>query len=110
MQSLESKYFYKLAKFNDTLDNISLSEIEKAIESKKIVKIFEDEYYILFYMNMFTGQKYSEEDLKEMLFKNKTINENNTKYREMFKYVYNAFPMNIEDKNKVTDYLNCRRK
>ena len=100
--SLEPKYFYKLAKFNDTLDDLYLPAIEEAIESKKIVKIMEDESGPLLYMNNFVGNKYSEEDLKEMVFENNnTINENNPKYIELFNIVSNAFPFNIEDKNKV---------
>ena len=99
--SLEPKFFYKLAKFNDTLESLYLSEIEKALESKRIVRINEDDSTLLWFMNIFTGKKYSEDDLKDMLLENKKINVNNEKYIEMFKFVNNAFPSNIEDKNKI---------
>ena len=52
-------------------------------------------------MNIFIGQKYSQNDLNEMVFDNKKINTNNTKYKELFNIVTNAFPSNIIDINKV---------
>ena len=100
--SLEPKFFYKLAQFNDTLDNLYLPEIQKALDSKRIVRINENDYTLLRFMNFFTGQKYTEEDLKEMLLENNKINKNNTKYIEMFNFINNAFPVNIEDKNNLT--------
>ena len=100
--SLEPKFFYKLAQFNDTLDNLYLPEIQKALDSKRIVRINENDHTLLWFMNIFTGQKYTEEDLKEMLLENNKINQNNTKYIEMFNFINNAFPVNIEDKNNLT--------
>ena len=99
--SLEPKYFYKLSKFNDTLDNLYLSDIEKALESKRIIRINDQDLTLLYFMNIFIGQKYSESDLDEMVFENKKINTNSTKYKELFSIVTNAFPSNIIDKNKV---------
>ena len=98
--SVEPKYFYILANSSDTLDDLYLPAIEEAIKSKKIVRIANESVF-LEYMNNFIGKKYSEEELKEMIFKNNTINENNQKYKEMFNIASNAFPFNIEDKNKV---------
>ena len=99
--SLEPKYFYKLAKFNDTLDDLYLPDIQEALESKRIVRINEQDLTLLYFMNIFIGQKYSQSDLNEMVFDNKKINTNNTKYKELFNIVTNAFPSNIIDKNKV---------
>lgn len=99
--SLEPKYYYKLVKFNDTLDNLYLPEIEKALESKRIVRTKDNDSTLLWFMNIFIGQKYSQKDLNEMLLENGKINTNNTKYIEMFNIVSNAFPSNIEDKNKM---------
>ena len=99
--SLEPKYFYKLAKFNDTLDELYLSDIQEALESKRIVRINEEDLTLLYFMNIFIGQKYSQSDLNEMVFDNKKINTNSTKYKELFNIVTNAFPSNIIDKNKV---------
>ena len=99
--SLEPKYFYKLAKFNDTLDDLYLPDIQEALESKRIVRINEQDLTLLYFMNIFIGQKYSQSDLNEMVFDNKKINTNSTKYKELFNIVTNAFPSNIIDKNKV---------
>ena len=46
-------------------------------------------------MNIFIGKKYSDADLKEMLFENKKINYDNEKYKEMIKVVQHGFPVNF---------------
>ena len=65
--SLEPKYFYKLAKFNDTLDDLYLPDIQEALESKRIVRINEQDLTLLYFMNIFIGQKYSQSDLRDTL-------------------------------------------
>ena len=45
-------------------------------------------------MNLFLGNKYKEEELKEMM-DNNTINIDNPKYKEMLKRFENAFPIKL---------------
>ena len=99
--SLEPKYFYKLAKENDTLDDLYLPEIEKALETNRIIRIEDNDSTLLWFMNIFIGSKYTQEQLNEMLLENKKINVNSEKYKELFNVVTNAFPSNIDDINKI---------
>ena len=99
--SLEPKYFYKNAKANDTLDNLHLEEIQKALNEKRIVRTNEDDSGLLSFMNLFTGSKYSEADLKEMILENKKINYDGEKYKEMDKIVQHAYPVNFINSNSV---------
>ena len=46
--SLEPKYFYKLDRFNDTLNNLYLSDIEEDLESKRIVRINDQDLTLLY--------------------------------------------------------------
>ena len=93
--SLEPKYFYKNVIFNNTLDSLGIEDIKKALDNKSIVRINEDDSTLLYFMNIFIGKKYSDADLKEMLFENKTINYDNEKYKEMIKVVQHGFPVNF---------------
>ena len=83
--SLDPKFFYKNAKANVTLDSLEPEEIQKALNDKRIIRINEDDSDLLNYMNLFTGSKYSNSDMKGMLLGNKKINYDNEKYKEMYK-------------------------
>ena len=83
--SLEPKYFYKNVVFNNTLDSLGIQDIKKALDNKSIVRINEDDSTLLYFMNIFIGKKYSDADLKEMLYENKKINYDSEKYKEMIK-------------------------
>ena len=49
------------------LDNIDPESIENALKENKIQKIFEDESDSIISMNFFIGNKYTAEDLEEMI-------------------------------------------
>ena len=49
--------------------------------------------YILRFLNLFIGNKYSQDELKGML-KNNAIDKNNTKYIELFNKAKYGFPIN----------------
>ena len=93
--SLEPKYFYKNVIFNNTLDSLGIQDIIKALDNKSIVRINEDDSSLLYFMNIFIGKKYSDADLKEMLYENKKINYDSEKYKEMIKVVQHGFPVNF---------------
>ena len=63
---MENKYWYKLGKNIPALDNIENINIDELIKENKIVKMFNNEYAILDLMNKFTGNKYSNKELKQM--------------------------------------------
>jgi len=99
--SLEPKYFYKNVIFNNTLDSLGIQDINKALDNKSIVRINEDDSTLLYFMNIFIGKKYSDADLKEMLFENKKINYDSEKYKEMIKVVQHGFPVNFINEASV---------
>lgn len=94
--SLEPKYWYRLSSLNSTpLENIEKEVIEEAQENKTLVKVFEEEDIFLNLMNYFSGKKFSENDLREMLDKDKCINQTNEKYQELYNIAKYAFPVEL---------------
>ena len=93
--SLEPKYWYRLAQNVTPFENIEKEVIEEAQKNKTLVKVFEEEDIWLNLMNYFSGKKFSENDLKEMLDKDKCINETNEKYQQMYNIVKYAFPVEL---------------
>ncbi len=96
--TLEPEYWYK--KKDDHLDNIEPIDIENAISENKIIKIFTDESECLQLMNSFIGNKYKDNDIKEMMA-DKTININNEKYKELYKIAKYTFPVYYINENSV---------
>ena len=98
---LYPKYFYKLKSSNDTLENIeSVEIIEQAIKEGKIIPLHDSDIFLLQFMNGFWGNKYSIDELKNMLDKNGKIDENNEKYKEMLKVAKFGSVTEINDNNK----------
>ena len=96
-----SKYFYKLKSNDDTLPNIeNVTIIEQAMKDGKIIPIYTD-LTGLKLMNSFLGNKYSDEDIKNMLDSKGKINEKNEKYKEMLNIVKYSFVTEIGDNNKI---------
>ena len=94
---LEKKYFYKVKLLNDTLENIEdVATINKAVEEGRLIPAFEDKIKLDF-MNLFYGNKFNENEKKEMLYPNGTVNETNEKYQEMFNVVKFAYIPEIND-------------
>ena len=95
--SLLPEHWYIPAQFFQVLDSIeTISDITNAKSEGKIVKVFEDEYVWVNYMNLFLGKKYTDDELKEVV-ENKLIKTDNEKYQEMLSIVRNAFPINYID-------------
>ena len=63
----------------------------------KTERLHPSDMIILYYMNSFTGNKTSEEDLKNMI-ENGRINKDNDKYREMYNFIEYGFPVNYVNK------------
>ena len=98
---LYPKYFQKLLSVNNTFENIEdVSELEQAMKDGKIVQTFDDSI-LLQLMNAFLGNKYSNDDIKNMLDSKGKINEDNDKYKEMLKVVKFGFITEIDDNNKI---------
>ena len=91
--NLETDDFYVIEKDEDTLPDIEPETVEKAIKEKKYNKPMLTDDYILRFLNLFIGNKYSQDELKEML-KNNAIDKNNTKYIELFNKAKYGFPIN----------------
>ena len=89
--SLEPEFWYQPAEFNNTLEDLEMDTVEKAIKEGKVMKIFEDFDFVEM-MNGFLGNIYSKEEEKEMIVNN-TIDKNNPKYQKLFRRVQNAFPI-----------------
>ena len=78
-----SEHWYIPSQFYLVLDSIeTITDIYNAISEGKIIKILEDEYVLVNYMNLFLGIKYMDDELKEMV-ENKFIKAGNEKYQEM---------------------------
>ena len=98
---LYEKYFYKLKSHNDTLDTIeNITLLEKAKEEGKIIKAVSDSW-ILMLMNGFSGNKYTKEEINEMMDENGSIKYENEKYKELFNITKYGFITEIEDKHKL---------
>jgi len=98
---VHSKYFYGLNSKNETLPNIEKVEtIEQAMKDGKIKPMMPD-INIIGLRNLFLGNKYSNDDIIKMLYPNMTINENDTKYKEMFNVVKFSFVTEINDIHKT---------
>ena len=97
--SVEPKHYCKLAKVNDTLENLELSVIEQALKDKRIIRTRTEDTVLLQYMNAFLGERYDGSDLVEMLNEDKTINYTNEKFQKLYNSVKHSFPVSIEDKN-----------
>ena len=65
--SLDYNYWYRVSDMEHPLDNIDPESIENALKENKIQKIFEDESGSIISMNIFIGNKYTAEDLEEMI-------------------------------------------
>ena len=95
--TLEPEYFTKVKNQNEPLENIDISDIENANKTDKTERLDSSDIKILYYMNSFTGNKTSEEDLKNMMEKDR-INKDNDKYREMYNFIEYGFPVNYVNK------------
>jgi len=95
--TLEPEYFIKVKNQNEPLESIEISDIENAKKADKIERLFTSDKRILYFMNFFTGNKTSEEDLIKIL-ENGRINKNNDIYKEMFNFVENGFPVKYVNK------------
>ena len=90
--TLEPEYFIKVKNQNEPLENIDISDIENANKMNKTERLRPSDLSLLYYMNSFTGNKTSEEDLIKMV-ENGRINKDNDKYKEMFNFIENGFPI-----------------
>ena len=100
---LHGKYYYKLKSNNDTdtLENIEKVEIiEQAIKNGKIISLYDTDLFLLMFMNGFWGNRYTNDDLEKMLDKNKRINLENEKYKEMLKVAKFGYVTEVNDNNK----------
>ena len=98
--SLEPEFWYKVAKKNETLENIEPKTIDIAKNNKTLVKIFEDDCTYVSFMNVFLGKKYSDNELKEICA-NKKINIDNEKYKKLNNSVKYTYPIYFINKNTV---------
>ena len=97
--SLEPEYFYYI-KNDESLGSIEPQDIEIAMKDKKLEKFLEDELYLLKRMNGFIGNKYSDEEIQNMI-ENKRIKTDNEKYKEMLKIAQYGFPVKFINSKTV---------
>ena len=93
------KYFYKLADDVEPFDDITdINNIEDAMREGKIIKINPDSV-ILTFMNLFLGNRYSQDEIKSILDKNGEINYENELYKNMSEAVKYSDATKVEDKH-----------
>ena len=98
---LREEYFYKLNSHDETLPNIEdISLLNQAKKEGKIIKVF-PELMILKLMNAFIGNKYSKEEINDMLDEKGKIIYNDKKYNELYNVVKYGFITEVEDKHKL---------
>ena len=98
---LHEKYFYKLKSNNESLPDIEdISILEKAKEEGKIIKALSNSQ-ILFLMNAFWGNRYTQEELDKMLDENGNIIYDNPKYIDMYNFVKYGDITEVEDKHEL---------
>ena len=97
--SLEPKFWGLINKGEESLDNIEPESINNGIKEKRIVEL-KDETVLLKIMNAFTGNKYNDKEINEMM-ENKKIKKDNEHYKEILKFCENAFPIKYINSNTV---------
>ena len=99
---LRLDYFYAIANPNNSLSSIDdLEIINDAKNNHTIVPMFNESKAVEF-MNLFYGNKYTEDQLKPMIFENnQTINQDNEEYQKLYRIIRNSFVTDIEDKHKL---------
>ena len=100
--ALLGEYFIKLAKYNDTLDNIDRESIEKAKKDNKIVYMNDAifQLYLVRYLNIFLGRK-EDEEIDEMYDSEKKEIIKGEKYYELYKKVNYVLPIDYVDNTTV---------
>ena len=99
---LSKKYFYKVKSNNETLDESEITQvpvIEQWMQEGKIIPIF-DEKDAVSYMNLFYGNKFTQEELNEMVDEEGNIKQDNKNYQKMYNVVKYSFIPEIEDLHK----------
>ena len=92
--SLLAEDFYKLATYNDTLDNIDRKSIDKAKNENKIVLINDEvlKQYLVIILNLFLGRK-EKDDFEEMYDLEKKEIKKSEKYKELYEKVSYVLPL-----------------
>ena len=86
--NLDPQYLYKVI---NPLHSILPNDIQQAFNNNKLVKVFENDFTLLEWMNNLLGKKYSNDYLLEMMSGNE-INKNNENFKSFFKIVEKTFP------------------
>ncbi len=86
--NLDPQYLYKVI---NPLHSILPNDIQQAFNNNKLVKVFENDFTLLEWMNNLLGKKYSNDFLLEMMSGNE-INKNNENFKSFFKIVEKTFP------------------
>lgn len=98
---LYPEYYLKLKNIQEPLDDISdLDIINQAKDAGKLIPS-DISIMILTLMNGFYGNKYTQEELNEMLNSDKSINTSNQNYQKMDKVIKHAYITQIDDENKT---------
>lgn len=96
---LDEKYWYYIAVPNKTLDNIeSVEDIENAKKNGTILP--SNPSFLLHLMNLMTGKKLSQEELNNLII-NDTIQKEDEKYKQMYKFAKYGFPLEIIGNNTI---------
>ena len=108
--TLLSEYFVKLAKYNDTLDNIDMESIKKGKSENKVVLINgengELSLYLAQFVNLFLGRN-ANDDIEEMYdFEKKEIKKSE-KYIELYKKVSYVLPIDYVNNTTIPTICVC---
>ena len=98
--SLEPKHLIKL-KEEESLDSIEPFYINEAKQQNKTESLgLQIELYFVSLINLLLGNKYSEEQLKQ-IFNNGYLDEENEIYKKMIALINYTIPINYVDKNTI---------
>ena len=98
--TLDPEHFLKVKNQDEPLNNIDINDIENAKKDNKIEYLFENDTNSVIYMNYLYGNKYSDDELNEMIV-NGRLDKNNEKYKKMFNVVINGYPIHFVKSNNI---------
>ena len=96
--TLDPEHFLKVKE--EPLNSIDLQDIEKAKSDGLIERLYTTDIYLIEYMNMFNGLIFNKEELNSML-ENNRLNKNNEKYKKMFNYIVNGYPIHFINSDSI---------
>ena len=81
----DNKYYYKVANISKTLSDIEPQSIDEGVKNGSLVRLYPNDFPILTHLNYYIGSKYTDNEIRQMLYPNLTINYESDLYKEFYK-------------------------